>query len=159
MNREIKFRAWDDVRRVMFYPKFLEIEENHVRSWDGNPASLGKGYNAILMQYTGLKDKNGKEGYFDSDVWEIKNYEYRVKYCEGYKRKECDLRFILKQGLLEVEFELVNPPLDLDHITLATIFNLKGDSGKRIFVDRNRQKLEIIGNIYENPELMEAGDV
>ena len=103
-------------------------------------------------QYTSLKDKNGKEGYFDSDIWQIKNYEYSVSWCDGFSNKKCDLQFILKQGLLEITYELINPPEELKRITLSTIFNLPNKNGKRIFVDRNRQNLEIIGTVHGMPK-------
>jgi uncharacterized phage protein (TIGR01671 family) len=110
-------------------------------------------------QYTGLKDKNGVDGYFDSDVWEIKDYEYSIQYGSGRNRgftnHKCDLRFILKHHPLVIEYELINPPKGLDGISLNTIFNLETKrTGKRIFVDNDRQKLEIIGNIRQNPELL-----
>lgn len=158
MNREYRFRAWDMkvTQPMLDHESVLSLLMLQGRVLNGTADDKGHLDRFKIMQNTGLKDKNGKEGFFDSDVWEIKGYEYRVKWCNGYKRQECDLRFILKQGLLAVEWELINPPKDLDHITLSTIFNLKLASGKRMFVDENRQKLEIIGNIYENPELLEA---
>lgn len=49
--REIKFRAWDDHHKEMIYCHDLYwFEENGVREAGDN--------DYILMQYTGLKDKN-----------------------------------------------------------------------------------------------------
>jgi hypothetical protein len=53
MNREIKFRAWDDGRMVYM---------------TGALASISRFFrvirkDSILLQFTGLKDKNGKEIY------------------------------------------------------------------------------------------------
>ena len=55
MNREIKFRAWDDTLKIMLEP--IDLSQNP-KYWEW---SLD--YERQLMQYTGLKDKNGKEIY------------------------------------------------------------------------------------------------
>ena len=150
---EIKFRGWDTTEKKMYQwnSQFFSDLSPVTQYGSDFPELNGE---IVLVKFTGLYDKNGKEGYFDSDIWEIKNYEYSVKQYSGFITKKCNLRFILHQGLLEVEYELINPPPDLDHITLCTIFNLPLASGRRTFVDDNRQKLEIIGTIQENPELL-----
>ena len=69
--REIRFRAWDGkklqkVRQIQFdadgHTVFWCPCENYPNRFYQNCEKYP------LMQYTGLKDKNGKEGYFDDLV-------------------------------------------------------------------------------------------
>ena len=57
MNREIKFRAWDDVSEKML--NWNDFLDTNMKNTFIAPESTG----LILMQYTGLHDKNGKEIY------------------------------------------------------------------------------------------------
>jgi len=61
--REIKFRAWDKKLKQLSIP--VQIS---------NPPTPGHERGLILMQFTGLKDKNGKEIY-EGDV---------VRHGEGF---------------------------------------------------------------------------
>ena len=71
MNREIKFRAWDTVENEM-------IENLQDRC--GLSADL-KCCNHIIEQYTGLKDKNGKE------IWEGDIVEYDYEFLDDKQRQ------------------------------------------------------------------------
>ena len=83
----------------------------------------------ILSQYTGLKDKNGKEIY-EGDI---------VKYYDSYQM------WLLASVIYEDGcFSIKHPSWD-DDILL------------RDFVGEEMEGIEVIGNIYENPELLEGG--
>jgi hypothetical protein len=66
VNREIKFRAWNKAKKVMVYKN----EDFSSDYWDGVDCSDVQMVNNRFknddyewMQYTGLRDKNGKEIY------------------------------------------------------------------------------------------------
>jgi hypothetical protein len=138
--REIKLRAWDDGEK-----KWLcgyEYENLGGFSLFGETVLLGQWASVLntylfdrgghqaehlkVMQYTGLKDKNGMEIY-EGDVIEKKQGDQKFRY---------DVRF--SSGAFGIEF----PPPSYTFKTLHELF----------YTFRN--KYEIIGNIYENPDLL-----
>ena len=133
MTREIKFRAWDKIDSKMVSVSHLKI--NRVTKdwmayyWDekqGLEMPLGKEKRAFfLMQFTGLKDKNGKEIY-EGDIVEEKDFK----------------------RIFKIEWDEYEARWDL--------IMMKGDDGwvgqKRHIVDTCR--MEVIGNIYENKDLL-----
>jgi len=66
MQREIKFRAFDDGKMIyhdQVQPILIE-NNNHLEQFFKTVRP-----NAIIMQYTGLKDRNGKDIYEDDIVY------------------------------------------------------------------------------------------
>ena len=78
MNRIIKFRAWDKEKKEMY-----NSQPNMFWDREGNltypPKEIWE-----LMQFTGLKDKNGKEIY-EGDIVKI-GRSYQVSWDEKYLR-------------------------------------------------------------------------
>lgn len=66
MNREIKFRVWDSDLKKMRYLNsthdIIEFDEKGIGQYHNLQTGYGEWF-GDLMQYTGLKDKNGKEIY------------------------------------------------------------------------------------------------
>ena len=137
--REIKFRAWrKTVKEIM--------EWEDLKYWD---TPLGEDDDHILMQYTGLKDKNGKEIY-EGDV---------VKITEKH---DNNLNNILKdEGESIVKIEFVDGCFgfyDEDKTIFLGFSSLwywkKHYSSKKTVEEILKEKFEIIGNIHSNPELL-----
>lgn len=106
--REIKFRAWSTADNKMFYDVYfdnLEVWLWEINEWN-NISTIGDRYEgsllkpAILMQYTGLKDRNGTEIY-EGDVVKAsiysddeKSFEVRWVNCAfviDYEDSEADM--------------------------------------------------------------------
>jgi uncharacterized phage protein (TIGR01671 family) len=128
-TREIKFRAWDKKNKQM-----LGISEigNLMFSYGENYDHITK-YEAEIMQFTGLKDMKGAEIY-EGDI---------VKWSDG------DYKHPSNPRIAEVRFD---PELSFFAFNVDRGGHKFGFSNF-IYTDTERH-LEIIGNIYENPELL-----
>ncbi len=123
MKREIKFRMWNNGE--MFYaPHYLSsnlspyITLNGLYYVDGVHQK-----DMILMQFTGIHDKNGKEIY-EGDV---------VRYIQ----------------------HLFNTPVEQFPIKIKEVKWLDWEAKWNLLeTNAGESNFEIIGNIYENPELL-----
>lgn len=136
--REIKFRAWHKEQQIMFPIREAIWFKMDSQSWVNEshqvPTNRLHGYDGEtieLMQYTGLKDKNGKEIY-EGDIFEI-----------GWRKESLE-------QLVYVDFDKAGFVIRLCKTPAneQPIYNLVY---ARTFEMRD---VEVIGNIYENPELL-----
>ena len=128
--REIKFRAWDNENRQMLEVQELNFEDCFYGGGMQIRTTMYSDYfdyrEMPLMQYTGLHDKNGKEIY-EEDIIEWTTYSGK-KY-----------RFSVEYSNKYAQYVIVN--------TLDVLMEYEplGDY----------ENIEVIGNIYENSELLE----
>ena len=123
--REIKFRAWFKETEEMKNIAMSNLYREGKSTWLHLSAQPMGSYRLVeLMQYTGLKDKNGKDIY-EGDI----------------------LTDFGDAGPLYVEFST-------EHA--GFVFMDKFDNGPPSYTPKeiSYEYFEIIGNIYENPELL-----
>lgn len=135
--REIKFRAWDTVEKKMKLPTLLRLSRDLPYTDDNNNGKVFQmqcnGQENVeyfngrieLMQYTGLKDKNGREIY-EGDI---------------LKQDSCN-------GLYsETPFSVV---WSREYACFSC-----NDTNDGLW-KHIAEMCEVIGNVHENPELLEV---
>jgi len=123
--REIKFRAWDKEANLWAGLDYLQFSNGKLY-WTNNNEIADK---VILMQFTGLTDKNGKEIY-EGDIFDC---IYKFDGCINHK--------------LEVVWHNESASFRLKNHGECHQPNVE----KRV---SNMERKEVIGNIYENPGLI-----
>ena len=123
-----KFRVWTEEGKVMYYDVYPFKDDTLLLSYDKIAFDEVPASDFILMQSTGLKDKNGKE-IFEGDVvkYEIglNTYTEEVaydKYFAGFGVKDAKANVVFTFGEIAEDISLLS--------------------------------LEVIGNIYDNPGLL-----
>ena len=131
--REIKFRAWLKEEKKMVNVETIDFTDKSIQYLEKNEfinAYLLRRMifdDIELMQYTGLKDKNGKEIY-EGDILFFR--DENMKYVVVWQ----DAAFIIKS------------------------IEIRKYSEKMCWLDDTEICCEIVGNIYENKNLLEENN-
>jgi uncharacterized phage protein (TIGR01671 family) len=134
MNRELKFRVWDNLKKEWISNKHIwrmRTDEHGVGEilpntfyWKQHPDGL------TYQQYTGLKDQNGVEIY----EGDIIHYKFNG---DSYPKEEVD-------RILTCSYDEDEGMYSFD------------DSDHSYYWAEIKRHCNIIGNIMENPELLKA---
>ena len=143
--REIKFRAWEPLNKEMHYMDYCLFEYREQRNKFAMPKGnqqLQFAYchmnldSLVVMQYTGLEDKNGKEIY-EGDIVTIPGQ---------YPYFDCDTpNYVAEVEWIFAGFQTVLHCINGEKRGISEGINEPLEDG---------DYFEVIGNIYENPELL-----
>lgn len=146
-NNRFKFRAWD--KESDDFPEGC-MTYFDIRKGIGDVDLIMQCTSDVdvIMQCTGLKDKNGKLIY-EGDIVKKTFGSFTIDLNTGLKSGDEVGIFQIRFNELHCCFGLFKDSGYIDGL-LATEYN---DKGKR-HRDWRSDDIEIIGNIYENPELL-----
>lgn len=129
--RDIKFRAFDKDLKQILKVKEIDFEHRIVTLEISELAIKKMPFEDVeLLQYTEVKDKNGKEVY-EGDIFVHNGMKFEVIWD--------DTRFI--------GFKHKDKTIGTGYVCYVSSCYKDGSSS-----------IEVIGNIYENPELLKEGN-
>lgn len=129
----IEFRAWDKKNKRMIEPDNIvkiDFENEEIVIKEDNKYTALKFDDIVLMQYAGVKDAYHQKIYEGDIVEYLKRQRGIVKYTVGSYYIDGVMKITRKDGVL-----------------------LKRNSLSNFWSD----EIKVVGNIYENPELLEGG--
>lgn len=163
MQDRFKYRCWHEPTKTMY--EVFDFNENFIRATpDFVVPSIRtlKTRDCVLLQCTGLKDKHGKLIY-EGDIVKDLTYSGNVKYVCAFVPIFGGLGLISGQDLKDYNFCKENWK---SYTTNTKVRNLDNrfklaNQGNKLYcfsmVELRITNFEILGNIYENPELLKIG--
>ena len=124
-----KFKAWDKIDKVIREVTAIDWSLDLVEFMHG--ANERSFENVILLQSTGLKDKSSVEIY-EGDIVSVRNHPFQKTELSG-----------------------VGIEIDGDYLIGWSDHNLTWLGGD-LLLYQLKPYIEVIGNIYDNPELLEV---
>lgn len=128
--REYKFRAWDETEKHMY--NWGNLINQNLK----NIFTITEQCGYILMQYTGLHDKNGKE------IW------------EGDIVKISEKNNIAKHKVIPMKPIIAEISWSEEYLAYILIITSAKDAFENLADYLDDYDIEKIGNIYENKELL-----
>ena len=130
-----RYRAWDKNLKTMYeVDDIMSIDfgksEISVKTLFFERTNYYKFDDIVLMQSTGLKDENGKE-IFEGDIVKVTDGDERTNFPDGGIGTICGLDGIF-------------------------MWYIDGQVHNGLFDISQEYYIEVVGNIYENPELLEV---
>lgn len=129
-----RYRAWDNVKKEMFKDTFAITESGQVVVVEQESVASSPDYvfvdHLVIMQSTGLRDKNGKE-IFEGDFLELKDCGETIGNVKVYWDDSL--------ALFQLDAIIVDEKVPIYKV-----------------VDDENYSYIVAGNIYENPELLEV---
>lgn len=142
MNREIKFRAWcipnNEFNNYVEVYSYVDGSVGYSAGLRNNQA-VGNSENFIIEQFTGIKDKKGKDIY-EGDIVQWKTRRFKSVYT-GLKEDRDKLQTITWKSAVE---------WDMNCFCITESFDSTQNNNSPLVDD---ETLEIIGNIHENHAL------
>jgi len=132
--RELKFKAWDNILKSYIPIEYIGISGNGNYFNNSLENCISTTDNWIVEQFTGLKDKNGKDVY-EGDILEFKN---------DLVRHNLHKVFRVDGGLV------INSHSDDICKDSIVFYEACADMQTSQWI----RQCEIIGNIHQNPELI-----
>ena len=132
--KNLQFKVWDKELKKMFDVYKLDIPNEMVSYWSYEKRYSSQGYDmpAIVVQYTGRKDKDDAE-IFQSDIVSL-----------PFEGNSNFMNAIIIRGMNGWEFEWIN----------ERVSRTRQRKSEPIF--HNIHLWKVIGNIYQNPELLQS---